>query len=234
MRVRSFRSIAVVATTSISLMMASASWARRLADAEIFIEINATDGDAGIHLFLDGEGWDRMRVFDPDGQQILDFAGHGSVGIQGITELAFESAEPSFEEQPLEDFLALFPEGIYRFEGTTTEGKLLRGRARLTHAIPEAPVLLSPADGEVVDTENAVFEWALVPDPPGSEIVGYEVIVIAEEPPLGEFSAEVSPTTTSITAPAGFMVSGSVYKWEVLAIEASGNQTISEAEFETE
>jgi hypothetical protein len=29
------------------------------------------------------------------------------------------------------------------------------------------------------------------------------------------------------------MEPGTTYKWEVLAIETSGNQTISEAEFET-
>ena len=41
----------------------------------------------------------------------------------GITEFFFESAEPSFEEQSLEELLALFPEGLYRFrcaEGAAT------------------------------------------------------------------------------------------------------------------
>jgi hypothetical protein len=34
--------------------------------------------------------------------------------------------------------------------------------------------------------------------------------------------------------PPEFMASGTAYKFEVLAIEASGNQTISEREFETD
>jgi hypothetical protein len=46
---------------------------------------------------------DPAEVFDPNGQQILDFSANGSVEQQGITELFFESAEPSFEEQTLEE-----------------------------------------------------------------------------------------------------------------------------------
>ena len=34
--------------------------------------------------------------------------------------------------------------------------------------------------------------------------------------------------------PPEFLVPGSPYKWEVLAIDRKGNQTISEQEFETD
>ena len=206
----------------------------QLADTAIRIEINDTDGDAGIQIFLDGEGWDSMEVFDPDGNRVLDFRAEGNVGIQGITELFFESAEPSFEEQPLEELLELFPEGIYRFQGTTTEGDTLKGKARLTHALPEGPVLVLPEeDDDAVDPDNTVIEWEPVADPAGSMIVGYEVIVAAESGTFREFIAEVGSETTSITVPPEFMRPGTTYKFEVLAIEASGNQTISEREFET-
>ena len=39
----------------------------KLDETAIFIEINDTDGDAGIQIFLDGEGWDFMMVTDPNG-----------------------------------------------------------------------------------------------------------------------------------------------------------------------
>ncbi|MEE8367252.1 MAG: hypothetical protein V3S30_02955, partial [Thermoanaerobaculia bacterium] len=68
----------------------------------------------------------------------------------------------------------------------------------------------------------------------GSEIVGYEVIVICEEPEEREFTADVGPTAFSITVPPEFLEGGEECKWEVLAIETSGNQTIAEAEFELE
>ncbi len=37
-----------------------------------------------------------------------------------------------------------------------------------------------------------------------------------------------------MTVPPEFMDPGTEYKYEVLAIEASGNQTITEREFETD
>ncbi len=206
-----------------------------LDEAELFFEINDTDGDGGIQVFLDGEGWDQMFLFDPDGVMILDIGASSSVGMQGITELFFESAEPSFDDQPLEDLLALFPEGTYTFEGTTTEGDTLVGEAELTHALPEAPEQVSPVDGDSVDPCDAVLEWELVDDPEGSEIVGYKVIAETDddEVPLRVIDIDVTPDTQSVTLPAEFLLPGA-YKWEVLAIEASHNQTISETEFEVE
>jgi hypothetical protein len=209
--------------------------AAQLAETAIYFEINDTDGDAGVQIFLDGEGWNGMKVFDPNGKKILDVSAEGSVGIQGITELFLESAEPSFDEQPLAELLALFPEGNYRFEGTTTEGAILTGRARLTHALPAAPLLVLPIeDDDSVDPDNTVIQWQLVPDPPGSKIVGYQVVVEREKPSLRVFTADVGPSTTSVTVPPEFMQPGTTYKFEVLAIEASGNRTISERGFKTE
>ncbi len=226
---------AAAAVALVAGMAAPQAWAVQLDEAAIFIEINDTDGDAGIQIFLDAEGWEQMQVLDPDGNIVLDVQAGGSVGIQGITELFLESAEPSFEEQPLAEFLALFPEGEYRFRGRTTDGVPLRGRAELTHALPGAPVLVLPIAGDdEVDPEDTVVEWLPVADPPGSSIVGYQVIVEREEPSLRIFSADVGPDTTEVTVPPEFMEPGTEYKYEVLAIEESGNKTISEAEFETE
>ena len=166
---------------------------------------------------------------------VLDIRGSGGVGLQGLTELFFESAEPSFDEQPLEELLALFPAGRYRFEGTSTEGESLTRKARLTHALPSGPVLVRPVEGdEEVDPDDTVVEWAPVADPPGSRIVAYQVIVVQEEPTFREFDVTVGSEVTLIKVPAAFMESGGVYKYEVIAIEKSGNQTLSEREFETE
>jgi hypothetical protein len=226
-------------TASIAALLivatAAPAAAKKLEEAEIYIEINDTDGDAGIHVFLDGEGWNSMTLTSPNGTEFSLFAENG-VGFQGITEFFFESAEPSFDEQPLEELLALFPAGKYKFRGTTTEGQLLKGNARLTHALPDAPVQLSPVDGEAVDPDDAVFSWQEVDDPPGSEIVGYEVVVECEGEEEYVTVVQVGPDVTSITAPPEFLSQEDIEecKWEVLAIEDSHNQTISEAEFELE
>lgn len=206
----------------------------QLSATAIYIEINDTDGDAGVQIFLDGDGWDSMMVTDPSGNTILDVIADGSVGIQGITELYLESAEPSFDEQPLEELFALFPEGNYRFQGMTTEGVTLMGKAKLTHALPAAPLLVSPGEDDAVNPDNTVIEWQVVPDPPGSRITGYQIVVERDTGSLRVFSVDVGPETTSVTVPPEFMEAGAAYKYEVLAIEASGNRTISASEFETE
>jgi len=222
--------------TAVGLIALAAAPAQAvlLDDTAIFIEINDTDGDAGIQIFLDGEGWDTMQVFDPTGRMVLGIAADGNVGIQGVTELFLESAEPSFDEQPLDEFLELFPPGRYVFRGATTEGERLVGNSRLTHAIPEAPEITSPAEEGSLDPANAVIEWERVPNPPGSRIVLYEVIVERDEGSLRVFTADMGPGKTSVTVPSEFLQSGRAYKVEVIAVERSGNRTITEVEFETD
>jgi hypothetical protein len=41
------------------------------------------------------------------------------------------------------------------------------------------------------------------------------------------------PSVTSIAVPDGFLEPQTAYKWEVLAIERSGNQTLSSGSFRT-
>ena len=87
--------------------------------AKILFELNATAQDAGIQVLLDGEGWDHVAVLGPDRGPLLELDADGSVGEIGITELFFESAEPSLADLPLDALFAMFPEGRYRFAGTT-------------------------------------------------------------------------------------------------------------------
>jgi hypothetical protein len=232
MRSRQIRSAVAFVAAFAAMAATPAAAAERLADAAIYFEINDTDGDAGVQVFLDGEGWDTMRMIGPNGVEFSVMA-EGGVGQQGITEFFFESAEPSFEEQPLEELLALFPRGFYRFEGTTTDGRLLRGKARLTHVLPGAPLLLFPTEADIVDPDNALFMWAPVAYPPGSEIEIYQVVVACEEPG-SKLAVDVPATVTELVVPPQILTGQDECKWEVLAVESSGNRTISEGEFEVE
>ncbi len=211
--------------------------AGQLEEFEVFIEINDTDGDAGIQLFFDGEGWDRVRVKGPGGVMLLNIQGHDGIALQGLTEGFFESAEPSFDEQPLSEFLGLFPAGRYKVAARNNEtGDWSRLTTMLTHDLPGAPVIVVPAEDEVVDPEELDVEWLPVADPPGSEIVGYQVIVETDDDdaPLRVFSADVDAETFQIEVPEEFLTEGDDYKAEVIVIETSGNKTISEVEFSTE
>ena len=207
-------------------------------DAELFIEINSTDGDAGIQVFVDGEGWERLVIKDPSGKQLLVINGTTSVKAQGLTELFFESAEPSFDEQTLGELLALFPEGEYEFEGVTTEGDQLVATAELTHDLPAGPQIV----GVAVNGNNVVISWELVedsfadPDAPIRviEIDSYQVVVEFEDL---DFSIVLPGDATSVTVPPEFIANVSPnteVKFEILAKEESGNQTITESSFTTE
>jgi hypothetical protein len=64
-------------------------------------------------------------------------------------------------------------------------------------------------------------------------IVGYQVIV-EQENPLRVFSIDLPASATSVRVPPGFLVQrDTLHKFEVLAVEESGNQTITEGEFLT-
>jgi len=203
-------------------------------DARIRIEINSTDGDSGLHVLLDAEGWRFVNILDPKGKLIFTVNGGGSVRKTGLTELFFESAEPGFEELPLADFLKRFPAGEYRFVGQTIKGATLFSKALLTHALPDGPVLLSPEEDSVQDPENTVIEWEPVADPAGSRIVRYEVLVVEDgSVPKRVLSAVVPATVTSLIVPPTFLLRNASYKYEVLAIEEGGNQTLSELAFRT-
>ena len=230
--------LSVGAAVVVALIFTAATsklWAQiRFDDAKIILEVNSTDGDAGIQVFLDGEAWDKLMIVGPDRRKIFQVMGKGSLGKLGLTELFFESEEPSFDEVPLEEVLEMFPAGEYQFFGKTVEKEKLVGTATLTHDIPAGPIIVSPREGEVVNPDNTVIVWMPVTRPRGIQIVGYQVIVEREEPTLVVFSVDLPATATSVTVPPEFLESGAEYDFEVLAIEASGNQTITESFFETQ
>ena len=201
-----------------------------LSDASVIVEVNATDGDAGLQVFLDADAWREMKVFNPAGRKILDVHTRGRLKNYGLTEFFSESSEPPFDEFPIEKFKKLFPEGKYRIVGTTIEGDRVAGRAKLTHEIPEGPEITAPEEGAIVPAEGAIAEWKAVTKPEGIEIVGYRVIVEREDP-LRVFSVDLPPTAESMTIPPEFLDPGIEYKLEVTAIEASGNQTLTEVSF---
>jgi fibronectin type III domain protein len=198
-------------------------------DATLIVEINATDGDAGLQPFLDHEPWRSIAIYRPDGSELFHLDTAGVLAGYGLTELFSESSEPPFTEFPLAEFQRLFPEGDYVYEGCTIEGQTLRSTVTLTHAFPEAPEILSPAADATVAAADVVVRWAPVTN---IQIARYQVLVIDEEQdPPQELSALLPATATEFPVPVEFLTPGAEYKVEVLAIEAGGNQTLSELTF---
>ncbi len=192
------------------------------ADLEVFFEFNSTDNDLGFQVFLDAEGWDIVQARDPAGKQILDIRAKKALGDLGITELRFESAEPSPAE-----VLALFSAGGYEFRGRTVEEALTLGSTGfLSTALPDAPVFTSPAAVDV-DPDNTIISWNAI-----GGLDSYEVIVGNEDSGFS-ISVELGPDATSVTIPSEFMEAGADYKAEILSIAMNGNKTITEIEFST-
>jgi hypothetical protein len=196
---------------------------------KIFFEYNSTDNDLGVHVFLDGEDWTKLKITDPNRHMIFEVEGKGGYKDLGLTELFFEGAEPSLDEVPLEELLALFPEGEYRFAGKTVEKDDIVGSGTLTHAIPAGPSNVSAVLGP---GNSLIISWDAVTGPPEGfpnkpiVIVGYQIIV-------GSFQVTLPASARSVTVPPEFVASlgSEEQEFEVLAIEASGNQTITAESF---
>ena len=215
-----------------------------LKDAKLNIEHNATDKDTGFQGFIDSEGWRRLVVRGPQGQ-VLAFEGLGSLAKLGLTELFFETVEPANADVPIDKMLAKLPEGNYTISGPAQENGKSMGRtsgtAWLTHDIPAGPELVSPT-GNDVPVRGVVARWQPVSKTITGEpvkIIAYQLIIEKDVAPhkhmIGKFglSMYLRPSVTSIAVPDGFLEPGTNYLWEVLAIERSGNQTLSSGEFRT-
>jgi hypothetical protein len=235
-RHRSTRMLSVFLTAIVALVLtvaAPAGWAKSkvaipFETAKIIFEFNSSGPDLGIQITLDGEPWNKITIVDPNGRTIFDVQGKGVLKKFGLTELFVESNEPNFADMSKEEILDLFPEGEYKFSGTTVEGDSLVGTATLTHNIPDGPVIVSPTPSTVVGT-NLVITWNAVTTPAGINIVSYQVIV-------GSFQVTVPATSAvsqSVTVPPEFVgsLAAGLQPFEVLAIEAGGNQTITEGSF---
>lgn len=210
-----------------------------LEDTRLKFELNATDQDAGVQVFLDGEPWERIKIFDPNGRLIFRASASGSIGKTGLTEVFMESSEPELSELPLDELLKRFPAGDYHFNGRGIEGERLVGTAVLTHDLPDGPTLVSPIEGDPAqDPADTTVVWEPVAPPNGSPIIGYQVIIENTETGLTALPKVIldvmmPPTATSLDVPPGFLMPDTEYEWEVLAIEQGGNQTLSSSVFTT-
>lgn len=210
-------------TVAGSIAVAQRSRPVQFAFVKLFFENNSTDNDLGLQAWFDGEAWKEVSITDPSGQEIAAFSTDGDLSQLGLTELRFESAEPSPEE-----VLSKFPEGRYAFRGTTVGGAPIRGTGVLSHDLPD-PATLQPEEGAETDPANTVVSWT---HPDAGSLAGYEVIVEREDESR-VMSVELESDETSLRVPEEFMDPGTDYKAEILAIGTNSNKTITETTFST-
>ena len=235
---RSMRILAVFLLAAVALGLGAPGLAQGFDIARIYIEYNESANDLGFHVTLDGEDWTRLQIYDPNGTKIVDFTAKGGYKDLGLTELFFEGAEPNLDEFPLEDLLALFPEGEYTFIGKTVDNEQLISTATLSHNVPAGPSPLSTAAAPACSGDTIVISWPAVEDPaailPDGDItvVEYQVIVDPRKSP-SSFQVTLPASSRSVTIPAEYVstLGGGAHAFEVLAIDVSGNQTITEGTF---
>ena len=217
---------------------------RPIAAARLIIEYNATDGDIGVHGYGDDDGWSELCVFDPSGTLVLHVDPEAQLGDLGLGSFFFESREPP---ESVWDYAALkgaFPEGDYAMRAKLFDGTGREGIARFTTLVPRPPEITAPdlvEDAEemeppVLPAADLEVTWTPVTaslDDRAPQITGYELIVTDEEYEDADgfskpiFDVHLGPEVTGFTVPAAFLRPGTLYEIEVLALETSGNQTIT-------
>ncbi len=224
-----------------------AGGARPFSEANVFFELNDTDGDLGLHGSIDGEGWKKVMIENSQGRPILFIAAYDKLRKQGLTELFFESAEPTFDELPPEEFFARFPEGTYEVEGLALDSEELESEDEVTHLMPAPPEnveLSGVAAAEDCDAvplptvaEPVVITWDEVTESHPElgrtgepiEVENYQVVIEGEDL---ELTIDLGPDATEFEVPEGLTEPGDELKFEIVVKEASGgNQTAVESCF---
>ena len=111
--------------------------AAKFEDSQIYVELNHTDGDLGIHGLVDGGTWRNLSVQDANGQVLPTVQTSGMLTERGMAELFFESAEPTFAESSPEEGFARFPDRWCRISATAQDRVVLWDRSLVRN--PPAP-----------------------------------------------------------------------------------------------
>jgi hypothetical protein len=236
---------------SLALALAALAWSAaapvmaqpaELSEAELFFELNDTDGDLGIHASIDGGPYVTLQVESPRETKLLSVKASGQLFQQGLTQLFLESAEPGFDELSPARFFRRFPEGIYEIEAITRTGAELEAEVELSHvlAAPADEITVNglPAAEDCDDPDlpvvggQVVVDWAPVEESHPTigrngpvEIARYQFFVERGDVKLG---VDLPPDVTRFRVPASFFVETGVWKYEIIARTATGNNTAVE------
>lgn len=239
----------VVWMTVVALTLGSATAGAGAADfseAELFFELNHTDGDLGIHASIDGGPYVLLEIEDPYGQTIFTVRARGRLARQGLTQLSLESAEPSFDELDPADFFRRFPEGRYEISAMTEAGKEFETTVRLSHVLAAPPSNVSVNGVPAAESCDAPE----LPAVQGPVVIAWDPVT-SSHPEIGssgpvriaryqffveqgavKFSVDLPPTVTAFEVPSAITNLGGEFKFEIIARTTTGNNTAIESCFE--
>jgi hypothetical protein len=228
-------------------------------EAGLFFELNDTDGDLGLQGFVDGEAWKSLEIEGPEGRNeevLMSIWLRNALRRQGLTEFAFESEEPGFDELTPAQFFRRFPEGVYELEGITLDGQEVAAEIRLSHVLAAAPETVTVNgmpqapncdSDELPEVSGPVtIDWSPVTRSHPSIGTPNVDVRVAEYQFVGEieredrvpeeivFSVNLPRGVTQYTLPTEFTslsVDGEV-KYEIITKLRNGNLTAIESCFE--
>jgi len=249
---RVIRNLAVLSAaivTGAALPAASAD-APEISDAHVFFELNDTDRDLGIHAKVEADPWVNMQLYNHRRSRLLDIKVEGVLAWEGLNEFAFESSEPNFRHLPPEEFFRRYPEGQYLLVARGLYGARMDRLTQVSHLLPSPPVVAvngipaaTDCDSEDIPEftgDDIEIEWEEVTHSHATlgrvnepvTIVNYEVII---EVPEANWKAStiLPPDAFSFEVPEEILelAEEGIVKYEVLAREASDNQTAIESCF---
>lgn len=213
--------------------------------ADLFFELNDSDGDLGIHAEIDGGPWTSLEIEGPGDRTLLSVVSNSRLRSQGLTQLAFESAEPPFDELDPADFFRRFPEGKYDIEALLQDGGTLASTVHLSHVLAAPPDnitvggLPAAADCDTVPLPEVdapvLFRWDPVTNSHPEigktgpvKISRYQFFVEFQD---GKLSIDLPPTKTEYEVPFSAADRGQVFKYEIIARTSTGNNTAVESCF---
>lgn len=216
--------------------------------AQLFFELNDSDGDLGIHAEIDGGPWVTLEISGPGDRQLLDIVSSSRLRTQGLTQLAFESAEPSFDELDPADFFRRFPEGRYEIKARLQGGGALASTVALSHVLAAPAANITVAG--LATSENCDAEP--LPSVPASAAVQFDWDPVTEShPTIGlagpvdisryqffvelagrKLSVDLPPTQTEYVVPFSDADRGQRVKFEIIARTTTGNNTAVETCFD--
>jgi hypothetical protein len=226
-------------------------------EAQLYFELNHTDGDLGFHGLIDGDGWKSLKIEAPDESLLMNIWIRNALRRQGMTEIFFESEEPSFDELSPAQFFKRFPAGIYEIEAVTLDDEEMEGEVRVSHVMP------GPAGGVKVNGQNSApncdaedlpvvsepvtLDWNAVTKSHPTvgrpnvdvSVLSYEVVGEIERegknPETLVFSALLPRNVTKFEFPESFTsLAEDEMKFEIVTKLWNGNQTAVESCFEIE
>ena len=228
---------------TVSIVTGKEKPSQPFAQAELFVELNDTDGDLGLHAAIDGGTWTLLEVDDPRDRPLLGIVSTGRLRSQGLTQLAFESQEPSFDQLDPATFFRRFPEGVYQIEALAQGGGTFRNAVRLSH------VLAAPAQSTVNGQPAVPCDASVLPVVASPVLVDWEPVT-ESHPELGrmgpvtisryqffvqqgttKLSMDLPPTVTEFQIPASITSAGGVWKFEIIARTSTNNNTAIESCF---